>query len=56
MPKKSPCPPGNIPFGLQRIFVFETLEARERGIFRDDQQDGRQAIAGTPVHGEVSLP
>ncbi len=51
-----PRRPGSIQFGSERIFVFEPLEARERGIYRGDEQDRRQAAASAPVEGEVPLP
>jgi hypothetical protein len=51
--RDGPGRPGSTYFGAEPIFVFETLEGCERGVFRSDQQDWRQAIAATPVEGKV---
>ena len=48
--------PVSIKFGLERIFVLEPLDATERGVFRGNKQDRRQAVAGAPVESDVSLP
>src|SRR4030088_2579452 len=45
-----------VKFSFERIFVFEPLDASERGFFRGKKQDGRQAVAGAPVESDVSLP
>src|SRR5882762_10770099 len=46
--------PVSVEFGFKRIFVFKPLDGTERGFFRGNKQDRRQAIAGAPV--ESSLP
>jgi hypothetical protein len=51
-----PRRPRSIKFGFERILMFELLQATERGVFRGDKQDRRQAIAGAAVEGEASLP
>ena len=38
------------PTGLQSI------QARKRGIFRRDQQDRRQSLAGTPIQRQLAGP
>jgi hypothetical protein len=38
------------------MFVFEPLDAAERGFFRGNKQDRRQAVAGAAVESDVSLP
>ena len=48
--------PVGVKFGLERIFVFKPLDATERGFFRGNKQDRRQAVAGAPVESDVSLP
>src|SRR5882762_5486875 len=48
--------PVSIKFGFERIFVFEPLDATERGFFRGNKQDRRQAVAGASVESDVSLP
>src|SRR5260370_31977489 len=48
--------PACVKFGLERIFVFEPLDATERRFLRGNKQDRRQAVAGAPVQGDVSLP
>ncbi len=48
--------PVSVKFGFERIFVFEPLDATERGIFRGNKQDRRQAGAGAAVESDVSLP
>ena len=47
--------PGGIKVGPERVFVFESLEARERGILRRDQQDRRQSLAATPIQRQVAV-
>jgi hypothetical protein len=47
--------PLSVKFGFERIFVFEPLDATERGFFRGNKQDRRQAVAGAPVDSDVSL-
>src|SRR3984957_19404108 len=46
--------PGGIKVGPERVFMFESIEARERGIFRRDQQDRRQSMAGTPIQRQLA--
>ena len=48
--------PVSVKFGFERIFVFKPLDATERGFFRGNKQDRRQAVAGAPVESDVSLP
>jgi hypothetical protein len=48
--------PVSVKFGLERKFVFKPPDATERGFFRGNQQDRRQAVAGAPVESDVSLP
>src|SRR3984893_5226134 len=48
--------PVSVKFALERIFVFKPLDATERGFFRGNKQDRRQAAAGAPVERDVSLP
>src|ERR1700692_3911692 len=36
--------PVSVKFGFERIFVFKPLDATERGFFRGNQQDRRQAV------------
>ena len=48
--------PVGVKFGLERIFVFKPLDATERGFFRGNKQDRRQAVAGAPVESDVALP
>src|ERR1700686_4179458 len=48
--------PVRIKFAFERIFVLKPLDASGRRSFRGDKQDRRQAIAGTPVESDVSLP
>src|ERR1700687_4653870 len=48
--------PVSIKFGFERIFVFKPLDATERGFFRGNKQDRRQAVAGAPAESDVSLP
>src|SRR6202011_1900479 len=48
--------PVSVKFALERIFVFKPLDATERGFFRGNKQDRRQAVAGAPVESNVSLP
>src|SRR5260370_30801892 len=48
--------PVSVKFGFERIFVFKPLDATERGFFRGNEQDRRQAVAGAPVESGVSLP
>src|SRR4030081_2225230 len=48
--------PVSVEFGFERMFVFEPLDASERGFFRGNKQDRRQAVAGAPVKSEVSFP
>ncbi len=47
--------PVSIKFALERIFMFKSLDASERGFFRGSKQDRRQAVAGAPVESEISL-
>jgi hypothetical protein len=51
-----PCRPSNIQVGSQSVFVLEPVEARERGLFRGNEQDRCQSIAATPVEGKSSFP
>ena len=48
--------PVSVEFGFERMFVFEPLDATERGFFRSNEQDRRQAVAGAAVESDVSLP
>src|SRR6202011_1037190 len=48
--------PVSVKFALERIFVFKPLDGTERGFFRGNKQDRRQAVAGAPVESNVSLP
>src|ERR1700694_4603972 len=48
--------PVTVKFSFERIFVFKPLDATERRLHRGNQQDRRQAVAGTPVESNVSLP
>ena len=41
--------PVGVKFGLERIFVFESLDATGRGFFCGNKQDRRQAVARAPV-------
>ena len=50
------CRPVSVEFALERIFVLKPLDATGRRSFRGNKQDGRQAIAGTSVESDVSLP
>src|SRR3981189_2436481 len=47
--------PLSVKFGFERIFVFKPLDATERGFFRGNKQDRRQAVAGAPVESDASL-
>src|SRR5258705_3718469 len=47
--------PVSVEFGFERMFVFEPLDASERGFFRGNQQDRRQSVAGAAVDSDVSL-
>jgi hypothetical protein len=46
--------PGSIKVGPERVFMFESIEARKRGIFRRDQQDRRQSLAGTSIQRQLA--
>ena len=46
-----PRRPGSIKFDFERILMLEPFERTGRGVFCDDKQDWRQAIAGAPVEG-----
>src|ERR1700682_5516998 len=48
--------PVSVKFGFERIFVFKPRDATERGFFRGNKPDRRQAVAGAPVESNVSLP
>jgi hypothetical protein len=48
--------PVSVKFGLERIFVFEALDATGRGFFRGDKEDRRQAVAGATVESNVAVP
>jgi hypothetical protein len=48
--------PVRIKFALERVFVFEPLDATGRGFFCGNKQDRRQAGAGPAVERDVSLP
>src|SRR5258707_5619281 len=48
--------PVSVKFGFERIFVFEPLDATERGFLRGNKQDRRQAVARAPVETDVSFP
>ena len=48
--------PVGIKLAFERIFVFKPLDRTERGFFRGNKQDRRQAVAGAPVESDVSLP
>jgi hypothetical protein len=37
--------PVSVKFGFEPIFVFKPLDETERGFFRGNQQDWRQAVA-----------
>jgi hypothetical protein len=37
--RDGPHRPVSVKFGLERIFVFEPLDATERGFFRGNKQD-----------------
>jgi hypothetical protein len=50
------CRPARVKFGFERGFVFKSLDATERGFFRGNKQDRRQAVAGATVESDVSLP
>src|SRR6266851_2861915 len=50
-----PRRPRTIEFGLKRILMFEPLEGCERGVCRGDQEYRRQAVAGAPPAGDVTL-
>jgi hypothetical protein len=41
--------PLGVKFGLERIFVFKSLDATGRGSFCGNKQDRRQAVARPPV-------
>jgi len=41
--------PVGVKFGLERIFVFKSLDATGRGSFCGNKQDRRQAVARAPV-------
>jgi hypothetical protein len=47
--------PINVKFGLERMFVFEPLDATERGFFHGNKQDRHQAVAGATVESDVAL-
>jgi hypothetical protein len=38
------------------MFVLKPFGAIERGFFRGNEQDRRQAVAGAPVESDVSFP
>src|ERR1700682_4812789 len=48
--------PGTVKFVFERIFVFEPLDATERGYLRGNKQDRRQGVAGATVETDVSFP
>src|SRR6202030_2473246 len=48
--------PGGIQVGPERVFVFESIEAAGRGIFRRNQQDRWQSIAGSTIQSQVAVP
>jgi hypothetical protein len=48
--------PVSVKFVLERIFVFKPLDATERGFFRGNKQDRRQAVSGTAVESDLPLP
>ena len=48
--------PVSLEFGFERIFVLKPFDAIERGFFRGNEQDRRQAVAGAPVESDVSFP
>jgi hypothetical protein len=48
--------PVRVKFSFERIFVFKPLDATKRRFFGGNKQDRRQAVAGAPVEGDVSLP
>jgi hypothetical protein len=50
-----PRRPLSVKLGLERKFVFETLDATGCGFFCGNKQDRRQAVAGAPVESDVSL-
>src|SRR5207237_8493038 len=45
--------PLGVTFGLERIFVFKSLDANGRGFFCGNNQDRRQAVARAPVESDV---
>jgi hypothetical protein len=47
--------PISVKFALERIFVFKPLDRTERGFFRGNQQDRRQAVAGATVESDLPL-
>ncbi len=51
-----PRRPVSVKFVLERIFVFKPLDATERGFFRGNKQDRRQAVAGAAVESDVPFP
>ena len=51
-----PRRPVSVKFSFERIFVFKPLDATKRRFFGGNKQDRRQAVAGAPVEGDVSLP
>ncbi len=48
--------PVSFKFGFERIFVFKPFAATERGFFRRNKQDRRQAVAAAPAESDLSLP
>src|SRR5260370_28285894 len=48
--------PVGVKFGLERIFVFKSLDATGRAFIGGNKKDRRQAVAGAAVESEVSLP
>ena len=50
-----PRRPCGIKVSPERVFMFESIEARERGIFRRDQQDRRQSLTATPMQRQFAV-
>src|ERR1700733_4695817 len=51
-----PRRPVGVKFGLERMFVFKSLDGTSRALIRGNKQDRRQAVAGAPVESDVTLP
>jgi hypothetical protein len=46
--------PGSIKVVPERVFMFESIEARKRAIFRRNQQNRWQSLAKTPIQRQLA--